>query len=71
MKEKKVLSINNLPPTLPLWQSVTCWLALEHWSAPQWLYGGMGFFILLAWIVAIYRILTTKEYVDLLGNDKK
>jgi len=35
----KVLKRSNLPTRLPLWQSVTCLLALEHWNAPEWLYG--------------------------------
>lgn len=38
MKIEKVIAYNNLPIRLPLWQGITCWLALEHWNAPEWLY---------------------------------
>ena len=69
-KAKKVLANNNLPTRLPLWSTITCWLALEHWNAPQWLYGTMGLFFLIGWIACIVG-LVTEEKVDLLKNDDK
>jgi len=52
-----------------LWSSLTCYLALEHWNAPQWLYGAMGLYFLIAWIGSIIE-LATQEKVDLLKNDE-
>lgn len=69
-KAKKVLANNNLPTSLPIWSTITCWLALEHWNAPQWLYGALGLFFLIAWVVCIVGVVT-EEKVDLLKNDDK
>lgn len=65
----KVLKRSNLPTRLPLWQSVTCLLALEHWNAPEWLYGVAGFFFLLLWIASIVTLIK-EEQVDLLESKK-
>jgi hypothetical protein len=70
MKELKVLKRNNLPTRLPLWQSVTCLLALEHYHAPEWLYGVMGLFFLLIWVASIVMLVKEKQ-IDLLENNKK
>jgi len=70
MKELKVLKRNNMPTRLPLWQSVTCLLALEHWNAPEWAYGVMGLFFLLIWVASIVMLVKEKQ-IDLLENDKK
>lgn len=67
-KAKKVLANSNMPARLPLWSSLTCYLALEHWNAPQWLYGAMGLYFLIAWIGSIIE-LATQEKVDLLKNE--
>ena len=69
-KAKKVIAYNNLPSRLPVVATVTCWLALEHWHAPQWLYGVFGFFFLIGWIACIVG-LVTEEAIDLLKNDEK
>lgn len=65
----KVLKRNNLPTRLPLWQSITCLLALEHWNAPEWMYGVMGLLFLSLWIASII-MLAKEEGVDLLKNNK-
>lgn len=65
---KKVLTHNNFPSRLPIWSSLTCWLALDHWNAPQWLYGAMGLFFLIVWGICINGILT-EERVDLLNKN--
>lgn len=70
IKAKKVLSNSNLPTRLPIWSSMTCWLALEHWNAPQWLYGALGLFFLISWVTSIVG-LATEEKIDLLKNDFK
>lgn len=69
MKELKVLKRDNLPTRLPLWQSVTCLLALEYWNAPEWLYGASVLFFVLLWVVATVMIFKEKE-IDLLENNK-
>lgn len=69
-KTKKVLAYNNLPTRLPLWPTITSWLALEHWSAAEWLYGVVGVFFLFSWIVSIVSIIKETR-VDLLENDNK
>jgi len=69
MKELKVLKRDNLPTRLPLWQSITCLLALEHWNAPEWLYGVAGLFFTILWIVVIIMIFKEKQ-IDLLENNK-
>jgi len=70
MKELKVLKRNNMPTRLPLWQSVTCLLALEHWNASEWVYGVMGLLFLLIWVASIVMLVKEKQ-IDLLENDKK
>jgi len=66
----KVLKRSNLPTRLPLWQSVVCLLALEHWNAPEWLYGVAGFLFLLLWIASIVTLIK-EEQVDLLEKKEK
>lgn len=69
MKSRKVLAYNNMPTRLPLWQTITCWLALDHWNAPQWLYGAMVTFFIFAWAYCFISFFTEKR-LDLLGNNK-
>ena len=57
-----------MPSRLPIYQSLVCWLSLEHWTAPQWLYGAMGVLFLILWGAAIYG-LATEEEIDLLKNN--
>lgn len=57
----KVVANKNMPARLPIWQSITIWLALDHWHAPQWLYGALGLLLLVMWIAEIYKLFTQKE----------
>jgi hypothetical protein len=66
-KRKKVVSRKNQPTRLPLWQSLTCWLALEYSKAPEWLYGAAGFFFLVAWLAWILSFFREEE-VDILAD---
>lgn len=69
MKPKKVLRPNNLPTRIPLGMTVLCWLALDHWNAPQWLYGAAALLFVILWINAIHGI-ATEEKIDLFKNDE-
>jgi hypothetical protein len=61
MKSRKVLSRKNIPSKLPIWNSLTCWLSLEYFKAPQWLYGAMGVLFVIIWTYCILYILTEKQ----------
>lgn len=64
MKKRKVISDDALPSRIPVTQAVVCWLALDHWHAPQWLYGAMGLVFVLAIIAGIVGI-AKQEKVDI------
>jgi hypothetical protein len=66
MKKNRVIKRENLPLKISIWNPLTCFLALERFNAPGWLYGALGVLFLFADIAAIYRILTETE-VDLLN----
>lgn len=67
MKSRKVLKMNNLPARIPIFKTLSTGIALDYWNAPQWLWGALGLFFLIGWIVAIYEIVT-QESVDLFKN---
>jgi hypothetical protein len=58
---KKVVSRKNQPTRFPLWQGLTCWLALEYSKAPEWLYGAAGVFFLVAWLAWIVSFFIEQE----------
>jgi hypothetical protein len=68
-KPRKVFEANNLPTRLPLGMTVLCWLALDHWKAPQWMYGAAALLFVILWLNAIYDI-GTEEKVDFFKNDE-
>ena len=70
MKKTKVLASKHLPGKLPVWQSLSFWLALEHWNAPEWLYGAVGLLLLFLWGFSIHRIFT-QEQVDFVVKEKE
>lgn len=61
MKTKYVISKNNIPRKLPVFAALTSYLALEHFNAPEWLYGAVGFLFLLIFIGAIHGIVVQEE----------
>ena len=61
---KKVISSSNLPAKYPLFQALTSWIALEHWNAPQWLFGAVGLIFILLFLNAIGHNLIDED-VDL------
>lgn len=69
MKPKKVLKANNLPSRYPIFPTIVTWLALDHWNAPQWMYGACGLLFVIFWLNAIYNNVTQEE-IDLFKNDE-
>lgn len=49
-KTIEVIAHKNLPSRAPVSFSIMVFLALEHWHAPEWLYGAVGFIVVLMWI---------------------
>jgi hypothetical protein len=68
-KKVKVIDTSNFPSRLPIFQTLTTWLALDRFNAPQWLWGAMGLLFTIIWIVSIIGMVV-QEKVDLLGNRK-
>jgi hypothetical protein len=54
--KRKVVSIDNLPSQVPVFSSLTLWLALDHWHVPQWMYYALGIFIFIMCTSAIIKI---------------
>lgn len=67
MKNIKVISRKNLPTKLPLTLTLTIYLALDHWSAPEWLYGALSLYLIVVWIYIVIRVFK-EEQVDVLDN---
>ena len=63
MKKIKVISNKSLPSKLPIWSSLTSFIALDYWNAPEWLWGAIGLFFLAAWVSIIIRLLY-QENID-------
>jgi len=70
MKTEKVISTKNLPVKMPIWSSITAALALDHWNAPEWLWGAVGLFFILGWVVIIISMVK-QEKVDVFEYDIK
>ena len=43
----KVIGRKQIQKRLPLMEAVVTYLALEHFNAPEWLYGALGLFFIL------------------------
>lgn len=64
MKIRYVINSRNMPARLPLFQTLTTALALDHWHAPGWLWGALGVVFLVIWIASISDVLNTEELED-------
>lgn len=64
------IKLNNLPPRLPLFPSLTAYLALVHFDAPEWVWGVVGFIFVFVWLACIWAILDGKP-VDLLAAHRE
>jgi hypothetical protein len=50
----------NLPTRLPITPTLTIFLAMDYWNAPEWLFGVICFSAAIIWAAAIYSISTQK-----------
>jgi hypothetical protein len=66
-KANKVISRKNLPANIPLWSTLTAYLTLDKFNAPEWLWGVIAFVFIGGWITAIYRIISDDD-IDLLKD---
>ena len=64
----KQISWKCLPTPIPVNSSVLCWLALDHWKAPGWLYGACGVLLGVIWVAWIYGLFAY-ETVDIFEKD--
>ena len=51
----------NLPTRLPITQTLTIFLAMDYWNAPEWLFGAISFSACIVWIFTIYAMWTEKN----------
>jgi hypothetical protein len=51
----------NLPTKLPITQTLTIFLAMDYWNAPEWLFGVVCFSAAILLGVAIHAIVTEKK----------
>ncbi len=68
MKNNKVFHPRNHHSKLPVFNGLTIYLVLEHFHAPQWLYGAFAVVWLILMVAAIYTI-HKDEYVDVFDTD--
>jgi hypothetical protein len=46
----------NLPTILPITPTLTIFLAMDYWDAPEWLFGVVCFSLAIIWAATIYSI---------------
>ena len=56
----RVIHRKNLPIKLPITQTLTIFLAMDYWNAPEWLFGVVCFSAAIIWGATIYSIATQK-----------
>ena len=56
----RVIHRKNLPIKLPITQTLTIFLAMDYWNAPEWLFGVVCFSAAIIWGATIYSITTQK-----------
>lgn len=59
--KKKVLDISSFPTRSPLWPMATCFLLLERFSAPQWVWGALGVLFSFLWFAFFYDQFRTEK----------
>ena len=71
-KIKKVIDQKNFPRKLPLHMTLTLWLTLKVFNAPEWVWGAVGGLMAIIWIFCLYELGTVdEEKVDIFNDDKK
>jgi hypothetical protein len=66
---RRLIWTGNLPMRIPIWQTLLVWVALDHFRAPAWLWGGAALFLILLWAAWIHQV-STRDSVDVLSNRK-
>lgn len=66
---RKVLMYKNLPTRLPVVSTTVAWLLLDRLQAPGWVWGAVGAFYVLIWIICLYGF-WTEENIDIFGEKK-
>ncbi len=61
MNNKKVISNKQLPSKLPLWPTLICWLFLDHFNMPGWIWGALGILFLFFWFISIYLLFKQEQ----------
>lgn len=69
MPNKKI-SYRNIPSKPPIWNTLVCFLVMERFNAPEWLWGVLGFIFAIAWVASIYGIIM-EEAVDIFEEKPK
>ena len=52
----KVISWKNLPARLPIFPTITMYLLLVQLQAAEWVWGAIGLFTVLIWIISIIAV---------------
>ena len=50
----------NLPTRLPITPTLTIFLAMDYWNAPEWMFGAVSFSFAIMWIASIVTIWNEK-----------
>jgi hypothetical protein len=69
MKKNKVIHRKNMPVRLPTFLTVVCYLLLDRFNAPEFIWGIVTMFLLLLWIVSIYSLVKEKQ-IDILNKEE-
>jgi len=64
MKKNKVFENRNKPTTFPHWNTALCYLLLDYYNAPEWLWTVAIIFFGIGWVLVITRYITQQK-VDL------
>lgn len=68
--KKRVIKPTNLSTKAPFMSALVVWLALDHWNAPDWVYGAFGVLyaiLFINWIVS----LITEKWIDIFSEDEE
>ena len=60
-KTKKVISTKNLPRKMPLHLTLTLWLVVKVFNAPEWIWGALGLLLVIAWVGWVHTVVNDKE----------
>ena len=70
MKKRYVIRQDNLPMRSPLLATLLAWLVMERLSSPEWVWGAIGLFLAIIWIVWFIDLFKTRP-LDLIEPKRK